>query len=286
MKYAFMAEHKDQFRLHSMCRVLQVQRSGYYAWKAKPKSKRTLADESLLLKIRKSFEESQSIYGSPRVHCDLREEGIVCGEKRIARLMRQAQLRSVRGYKRPRYRAGRPATTAPNRLQREFTVAQPDRVWVTDITYIRTHEGWLYLTVVIDLYSRAVVGWSMKSTMATELVLDALMMAVWRRRPKTAVMIHSDQGSQFGSDDFNRWCKDNQLLPSMSRRGNCWDNAVAESFFSSLKKERIKRHIYASRQEAKSDVFDYIEGFYNRVRRHSHLDQLSPLVFEQLRTGS
>ena len=281
-----MAEHKDQFRLHSMCRVLQVQRSGYYAWKAKPKSKRTLADESLLLKIRKSFEESQSIYGSPRVHCDLREEGIVCGEKRIARLMRQAQLRSVRGYKRPRYRAGRPATTAPNRLQREFTVAQPDRVWVTDITYIRTHEGWLYLTVVIDLYSRAVVGWSMKSTMATELVLDALMMAVWRRRPKTAVMIHSDQGSQFGSDDFNRWCKDNQLLPSMSRRGNCWDNAVAESFFSSLKKERIKRHIYASRQEAKSDVFDYIEGFYNRVRRHSHLDQLSPLVFEQLRTGS
>ena len=281
-----MAEHKDQFRLHSMCRVLQVQRSGYYAWKAKPKSKRTLADESLLLKIRKSFEESQSIYGSPRVHCDLREEGIVCGEKRIARLMRQAQLRSVRGYKRPRYRAGRPATTAPNRLQREFTVAQPDRVWVTDITYIRTHEGWLYLTVVIDLYSRAVVGWSMKSTMATELVLDALMMAVWRRRPKTAVMIHSDQGSQFGSDDFNRWCKDNQLLPSMSRRGNCWDNAVAESFFSSLKKERIKRHIYASRQEAKSDVFDYIEGFYNRVRRHSHLDQLSPLAFEQLRTGS
>lgn len=137
--------------------------------------------------------------------------------------MRQAQLRSVRGYKRPRYRLGMPATTAPNRLQREFTVAQPDQVWVTDITYIRTHEGWLYLTVVIDLYSRAVVGWSMKATMATELVLDAMMMAVWRRRPKAQVMIHSDQGSQFGSDDFNRWCKDNRLVPSMSRRGNCWD---------------------------------------------------------------
>lgn len=281
-----MAEHKDQFRLHSMCRVLRVQRSGYYAWKKKPKSKRTLADESLLLKIKQSFEMSQSIYGSPRVHCDLREDGVLCGEKRIARLMRQAQLRSVRGYKRPRYRVGMPATTAPNLLQREFTVEQPDQVWVTDITYIRTHEGWLYLTVVIDLHSRAVVGWSMNSTMATELVLDALMMAVWRRRPKTPVMIHSDQGSQFGSDDFNRWCKDNQLVPSMSRRGNCWDNAVAESFFSSLKKERIKRHIYATRQDAKSDVFDYIEGFYNRVRRHSHLDQLSPLAFEQLRTGS
>ena len=154
-----MAEHKSQFRLHSMCRVLRVQRSGYYAWKRKPKSKRTLTDESLLVKIKHSFESSQSIYGSPRVHCDLREDGERCGEKRIARLMRQAQLRSVRGYKRPRFRVGLPATTAPNRLQREFTVAQPDQVWVTDITYIRTHEGWLYLTVVIDLYSHKVVGW-------------------------------------------------------------------------------------------------------------------------------
>ena len=153
-----MAEHKSQFRLHSMCRVLRVHRSGYYAWKAQPKSKRTLADESLMASIKRSFEDSQSIYGSPRVHCDLREEGIACGEKRVARLMRQAQLRSVRGYKRPRYRLGTPATTVPNRLQREFTVAQPDQVWVTDITYIRTHEGWLYLTVVIELYSRTVVG--------------------------------------------------------------------------------------------------------------------------------
>ena len=196
MKYVFIAEHQSQFRLHSMCRVLRVQRSGYYAWKAQPKSKRILADECLMASIKRSFEDSQGIYGSPRVHCDLREEGIVCGEKRVARLMRQAQLRSVRGYKRPRYRLGMPATTAPNRLQREFTVAQPDQVWVTDITYIRTHEGWLYLTVVIDLYSRAVVGWSMKATMATELVLDAMMMAVWRRRPRAPVMIHSDQGSQ------------------------------------------------------------------------------------------
>ena len=281
-----MVEHKIQFRLHSMCRVLRVQRSGYYAWKKKPKSKRTLADESLLLKIKKSFENSQSVYGSPRVHCDLREDGVLCGEKRIARLMRQAQLRSVRGYKRPRFKVGMPTTTTPTRWQREFTVEHPDQVWVTDITYIRTHESWLYLTVMIDLYSRAVVGWSTNSTLAIELVLDAMMMAVWRRRPKTSVMIHSDQGSQFGSDDFNRWCKDNQLVPGISRQGNCWDNAVAESFFSSLKKERIKRHINATRQDAKSDVFDYIEGFYNRVRRHSHLDQLSPLEFEQLRTGS
>jgi putative transposase len=281
-----MAEHHGRFRLSSMCRVLRVQRSGYYAWKARPKSARTLADESLLESIKQSFENSHGIYGSPRVHRDLREDGILCGEKRVARLMQQARLRSVRGYKRPRYKAGKPATTAPNRLQRAFTVALPDQVWVTDITYIRTYEGWLYLTVVIDLYSRMVVGWAMDASMATKLVLDALMMAVWRRRPLTPVMIHSDQGSQFGSDDFNRWCADNKLLPSMSRRGNCWDNAVAESFFSSLKKERIKRRIYATRQEAKSDVFEYIEGFYNRVRRHSHLDQLSPWAFEQLQTGS
>jgi putative transposase len=261
-----------------MCRVLRILRSGYYAWKKKPKSKRALADESLLLKIRQSFDDSQSVYGSSRVHCDLREGGVLCGEKRIARLMRHSQLRSVRGYKRPRYRVGMPATTAPNRLQREFTVEHPDQVWVTDITYIRTHEGWLCLTVVIDLYSRAVVGWSMNSTMATEVVLDAMMMAVWRRRPKTPVTIHSDQGSQFGSDAFNRWCKDNQLVPSMSHRENCWDNAIAESFLSSLKKGRIKRRIYASRQDAKSDVMDYIEDFYNRVRRNSHLDQLNPLA--------
>jgi putative transposase len=281
-----MAEHQSQFHLSSMCRVLQVQRSGYYAWRSCPQSHRQQVDTALLVQIKQSFDDSHGIYGSPRVHRDLREVGMYCGQKRVARLMHQAQLRSLRGYKRPRYKAGRPASTAPNLLQRQFTFDHPDQAWVTDITYIRTYEGWLYLAVVIDLYSRMVVGWSMKSTMTTELALDALMMACWRRRPKNPVIIHSDQGSQFGSDDFNRWCKDNALRPSMSRRGNCWDNAVAESFFSSLKKERIKRQIYASRQEAQSDVFDYIEGFYNRVRRHSHLDLLSPLAFEQLQFGS
>jgi putative transposase len=153
-------------------------------------------------------------------------------------------------------------------------------------TAIRTYEGWLYLAVVIDLYSRAVVGWSMKPTMATELALDALMMAVWRRKPKQPVIIHSDQGSQFGSDDFTRWCKDNRLTPSMSRRGNCYDNAVVESFFSSLKKERIKRKIYPTREEAKTEILEYIEVFYNRTRRHSYLNQLSPMAFVQLQTGS
>jgi putative transposase len=268
-----------------MCHVLKVHRSGYYAWKACPKSRRTLADEALLIDIRQSFEESHGIYGSPRIHRDLREAGKRCGVKRVARLMSQAQLRSVRGYKRPRHKAGKPATTAPNRLEQQFAAAAPDQAWVTDITYIRTYEGWLYLAVVIDLYSRAVVGWSMKPTMATDLALDALIMAVWRRKPRQPVIIHSDQGSQFGSDDFTRWCKDNRLTPSMSRRGNCYDNAVAEAFFSNLKKERIKRKIYSTREEARSDIFEYIEVFYNRTRRHSYLNQLSPMAFEQSQIG-
>ena len=199
-----MAEHRHQFHLTSMCRILRVQRSGYYAWLSKPQSLRAQADALLLDDIKQFFEASTGIYGSPRIHRDLREAGTRCGEKRVARLMRQASLRSVRGYKRPRYRAGKPATTAPNRLEQQFTTQVPDQVWVTDITYIRTYEGWLYLAVVLDLYSRTVVGWAMKPSMATELVLDALMMAVWRRRPKQPVIIHSDQGSQFGSDDFTR----------------------------------------------------------------------------------
>ena len=166
-------------------------------------------------------------------------------------------------------------------MKRQFTHDAPDQAWVTDITYIRTHEGWLYLAVVIDLHSRLVVGWSMQARMETRLVHDALTMAVWRRKPKNGLIIHSDQGSQFGSDAFARWCTENRLSPSMSRRGNCWDNAVAESFFSSLKSELIKKKIYPSRSVAKSEIFEYIEEFYNRLKRHKHLSQLSPMVFEQ-----
>ncbi len=286
MKYTFIDQHTTEFKVASMCRALKVHRSGYYAWKAEPLSARAIQDAVLLVEIKQSYEDSQGIYGSPRIHRDLREAGFQCAEKRVARLMREAKLKSVRGYRRPRYKSGLPAIASPNRLQQAFDVSRPDEVWVTDITQISTYEGWLYVAVVIDLYSRAVVGWSMKPSIRTEIVLDAMLMAKWRRQPKQSVTIHSDQGSQFGSDDFSRWCRENNLITSMSRRGNCYDNAVAESFFSNLKKEKIKNRIYNTREEAKSDVFDYIEVFYNRKRRHSYLDQLSPMVFEALQIGS
>ncbi len=224
---------------------------------------------------------SGGVYGSPRVFADLREAGEKCGKHRVERIMRNHKIKAIRGYKSPKAVKGRPSILAPNRVNREFTVDAPDLVWVTDITYIRTWQGCLYLAVVLDLHSRAVVGWSMKPTIAKEVVLDALMMAVWRRKPTHEVIVHSDQGSQYGSDDWKRFCDANKLLPSMSRRGNCWDNAVAESFFSSLKKERIRKRIYKTRDLARADVFDYIEVFYNRTRRHSHLGGVSPEAFER-----
>jgi putative transposase len=195
--------------------------------------------------------------------------------------MRVNKIRALRGDKAPRRIVGRPSIIAPNRLQREFTVDCPDQAWVTDITYIRTWQGWLYLAVVMDLFARKVVGCSMKPTLARELIIDAILMAVWRRKPNGKVIVHSDQGSQYGSDDWLRFCREHSLEPSMSRRGNCWDNAVVKSFFSSLKKERIKKRIYKTRDLARADIFDYIEVFYNRQRRHSHLGGVSPEAFEQ-----
>ena len=265
----------------TLCRVLGVSRGGFYQWLAKPMSDRAIDDRRLLGLIRDSYAASGGVYGSPRVFLDLREAGETCGKHRVARLMRINKIKALRGYKAPRPIVGRPSIIAPNRLQREFTVERPDRAWVTDITYIRTWQGWLYLAVVLDLFARKVVGWSMKPTLAKELVLDAILMAVWRRKPTQTVIIHSDQGSQYGSDDWLRFCREHNLDASMSRRGNCWDNAVAESFFSSLKKERIKKRIYKTRDLARADIFDYIEVFYNRQRRHSHLGGVSPEAFEQ-----
>lgn len=263
-----------------MCRMLQISRSGYYQWLHKPMSDRAIEDERLLVLIKSSYDASSGVYGAPRIFLDLRETGETCGKHRVARIMKINKIKALRGYKAPRHIAGRPSVVAPNRLNRGFTVDAADTAWVTDITYIRTWQGWLYLAVVVDLYSRKVVGWSMKPTLARELALDALLMAVVRRRPQHNVMVHSDQGTQYGSDDWARFCSSNGLTPSMSRRGNCWDNAVAESFFSSLKKERIKKRVYKTRDLARADIFDYIESFYNRTRRHSHIGGVSPEAFE------
>tara|TARA_Y100001963_G_scaffold148356_1_gene226108 strand:- start:887 stop:1690 length:804 start_codon:yes stop_codon:yes gene_type:complete len=263
-----------------MCRVLQVARSGFYRWLHKPFSDRAIDNRRLLAQILASYQGSSGVYGSPRVFLDLREAGETCSLNRVARLMKEHKIKALRGYKAPRGIVGRPSILTPNKLQREFTVSRPDTAWVTDITYIRTWQGWLYLAVVVDLFSRRVVGWSMKPTLHRSLVVDALLMAVWRRRPEEKVLVHSDQGTQYGSDDWHRFCLTHNLDPSMSRRGNCWDNVVAESFFSSLKKERIRKRIYKTRDLAKADVFDYIEVFYNRMRRHTHLGGVSPEAFE------
>lgn len=277
-----MRDHLREFRVCAMCRVLGVHRSGFYAWLRQPRSRRAEADARLLGLIKQAWLESGTVYGYRKVCADLRDLGEGCSRHRVARLMKAEGLRAQRGYgRRPGYHGGRPATVAPNRLARRFDVALPDRHWVTDITYLRTHEGWLYLAVVIDLFSRQVVGWAMQGRMATDLVLQALTMAVWRRRPGSGLMLHSDQGSQFTSSDWQAFLQANGITCSMSRRGNCHDNAVAESFFQLLKRERVRRKIYLTREDARSDVFDYIELFYNPKRRHGANGGLAPVEYER-----
>lgn len=277
--YEFIKAHQHEFSVRTMCRVLEVAPSGYYSWLKQPISNRAQEDAKLLRLIRASFAASQGIYGAPRVFLDLREAGETCSKHRVARLMRINGLRALHGYRTRRWSVGKPSVLIPNVLQREFTVTRPNKAWVTDITYIRTWQGWLYLAVVMDLFSRKIIGWSAGPTIHRELVLNALFIAVRRRRPRST-LIHSDQGTQYGSDAWRRFCSSNHLTPSMSRKGNCWDNAVVEAFFSSLKKERIKKHIYKNRELAFADVSDYIETFYNRTRRHSYLGGISPEEFE------
>src|SRR5262245_46719834 len=277
--YEFIKAHRDRYSVQTMCRVLGVAPSGYYEWLQQPISNRAHEDARLLRLIRASFIASHGIYGAPRVFLDLREAGEVCSKHRVARLMREANLRALHGYRTRRWTVSKPAVLIPNLLQRQFTTTRPNKAWVTDITYIRTWQGWLYLAVVMDLFSRMIVGWAAAATTHRELVLNAVLTAVRRRRPR-GTLIHSDQGTQYGSDAWRRFCRSNRLEPSMSRKANCWDNAVAEAFFGSLKKERIKKQIYRNREIAVADVADYIDSFYNRTRRHSHLGGLSPEQFE------
>lgn len=268
--------------MRRLCKVLGVHPSGFYAWRLNPESRRAKEDKRLLVPIKESWLESGNVYGYRKVSDDLLELGERCGINRVHRLMRSIGIHSQTGYAKRKYkRGGAPSLVAPNHLQRQFDVQEPNRVWVTDITYIRTYEGWLYLAVVLDLFSRQVIGWSMSSRIDRELAMTALLMAVWRRQPKNTVMVHSDQGSQFSSYDWRDFLDQHNLQQSMSRRGNCHDNAVVESFFQLLKRERIRRKTYDTREEAKQDVFDYIEMFYNPKRRHSFSNDMSPVEYEK-----
>lgn len=281
MKYAFVANHRPLFSVRAMCRCLRIQPSGFYAWLKNPLSKRAREDARQEL-IRKAWKDSGKVYGYRKLHDDLLDQGEACCPNRVARLASLAGIKAQIGYKcRPGSYGGKPSLVVDNTLDRRFDVEAPDRVWVTDITYIRTQEGFAYLAVVIDLYSRRVVGWSMQSRQTTDMVLQALLMAIWRRKPKSKVLIHSDQGSQFTSMDWASFLKHHNLEHSMSRRGNCHDNAVAESFFNLLKRERIRRRTYGTRAEARQDVFDYIEMFYNLTRKHVRNGMLSPVEFER-----
>jgi len=277
-----MKQHADEFGLAAMCRVLAVHRSGYYAWLKEPASARDKDDRRLLGLIKHSWLESGSVYGHRKVTTDLRELGETCSRHRVARLMKSEGLRAMVGYgRRPRPLSGPVGSVAKNVLARGFKVSEPNRAWVTDITYIRTYDGFLYLAVVLDLFSRQVVGWATRPTQHTDLVLQALLAAVWRRKPSPGLLLHSDQGTQFTSEDWQSFLREHDIVCSMSRRGNCHDNAAMESFFQLLKRERIKRRIYSNHDEARADVFQYIEMFYNPKRQHSSNDGLSPVEFEK-----
>lgn len=282
MKYAFIRNHRQEYRVSLMCRVLRVSRSGYYAWAGRPESPRSLENGRLLSQIRIAYDRSRRLYGSPRVTEELRDQGYVCNEKRVARLMRVHGIRAktVRKYK-VTTDSKHNLPVAPNLLNRQFTVVRPNAVWVSDITYIWTSEGWLYLAGVVDLYSRQVVGWAMSRRVDGQLTLSALRQAIARRHPDPGLLHHSDQGKQYAAADYRDLLTDQGLVASMSRRGDCWDNAVMESFFGTLKTEMIYFEKFLSREEAQTKIFEYIEVFYNRQRRHSTLGQLSPVEFER-----
>jgi len=280
--FEFIHAEKANHKIAVMCRLLGVSRSGYHAWSTRPPSSRSVRDGELTNAIFQVWERSRRTYGAPRVHFELNaDHGIRCGRKRVARLMRHAGIEGVHRRKRRGLTRRDLAAVPPSDLvERDFRPRAPDRLWVADITQQWTTEGWLYLAVVLDAFSRRVVGWSMASHLRTELVLDAFNMAVWNRRPDEGLVHHSDHGCQYTSLAFGRRLREAGIVGSMGTVGDCYDNAAAESFFATLKTELLSRRTWATRAEATTAIFDYIEGFYNRRRRHSTLDYLSPTDYE------
>ena len=278
MKYAWIQKQRGSYAVEALCTALDVSASGFAAWKHGGRRRKRLSDTQLLTFIRAVHVESKAAYGSPRVWRELKCRGVPVSRERVARLMRENDIRAK--HKR-RYKATTDSKhdlpVAPNLLERNFTPERPDQVWTADITYIPTAEGWLYLAVVMDLYTRMIVGWSMDARMTRDLVINALRMAYFRRRPKAGLMHHSDRGSQYASQDYQKVLQAYGMIGSMSRKGNCWDNAPMESFFNSMKNERTHGQRYATREDARQDTFEYIEAFYNRSRRHSALGYVSPV---------
>ena len=282
MKYAFMRIHQEEFKVSRMCAALQISRSGYYGWWDRPESKRSQQDRDMLVEIRKVHERSRQAYGAVKTWRELKAEGVVCGRHRVARLRRQAGIEARRKRRfriTTQSRAG--VVAAQNRLGQCFEVQAVNRAWVGDITFIATSSGWLYLAVLVDLFARRVVGWAMSERIDQQLVLDALNMALLQRKPNPGLIHHTDQGRQYSSAAYLDLLKHHGMITSMSRRGNCYDNAVAESFFSSLKNELVHDCSFRTRDEARTAIFEYIEVFYNRQRRHQSLDYVSPVEYER-----
>jgi putative transposase len=273
---------KANYPISLLCRVLRVSRSGYYNWKDRPLSKTARENAALTEKIREIHDRSRQTYGCPRVHAELRALGVHCSRKRVARLMRKAGIQGcIRGRRKRTTRREKHATPAPDLVGRNFSAASLNRLWTADITYVHTQEGFLYLAFILDVYSRKVVGWSMATHLRTELVVDALEMALWRRQPGAGLIHHTDRGAQYTALSFGKKLEEAGMVPSMGRAGSALDNAISESFVASLKCELLHRHRFLTREAARAAVFDYIEGFYNRVRRHSSLGYLSPSDYEQ-----
>lgn len=282
MKYAFIQNHRTNFSVSLMCQTLEVARSAYYSWLNRSESERNREERRLGEQVKAIHERSHETYGTRRIQHDLVEDGERISRKRVGRLMKLQGLRSkIKRKFKATTNSKHNLPIAPNLLNRKFQVDQPDTVYVGDITYIHTDEGWLYLAVLIDLYSRAVVGWSMSNRMTAQLATDALLMAIWRRRPAKGLMAHSDRGSQYASRLYQKTLKGKGFICSMSRKGNCWDNAPSESFFHTLKTELIYHCHYKTREEATRDIFNYIEVFYNRQRRHSTIGYQTPWGYEK-----
>jgi transposase InsO family protein len=283
MRYRFIQAEKALYPVEVLCQVLAVARSGYYAWCRRPLSVRTQQNQWLMTHIQTCYHASRGRYGSPRIHQDLRAQGMRVGRHRVARLMRLQGLRSV-SRRRAWKRSGRAGSEvmAANTLRRAFTATRPNEKWVSDITYVPTRQGWLYVAVLMDLYSRRIVGWAMEEQMTTTLTLKALEMALQQRPVPVGLLHHSDRGSQYGAMAYQQRLAAHGIRCSMSRPGNCWDNAVVESFFATLKTELLSAEpVYRTRPEARTAIFEYVEGFYNRTRRHSTLGYLSPVEFER-----